>query len=84
MVDGRDRVVVWLLCLRGCSTAGHDILESVVKVLFEGCRRAGIGRVKGLILVCLVGVICVFVPVEFPTTASALFLAVFLVGRCIC
>ena len=63
------------------------VVRSVVLLEFgrvEGCRRVRIGRVEGLILVCLVSVYCVFVSVEFVATASALFFAFFLVGRSTC
>ena len=64
MVVGRDRVVVGLLFLYGCGTAGHDILEFVVEVFWcrAFSRRVGVGRIEGLILVCLVSVYCLFVP----------------------
>ena len=74
MVVVRVRVIVELLFLRGCGTAGHHIFAFVVEVLC--CRvvgrRVGVGRVEGLFLVCLVSVYCVFVPLEFVATASAL------------
>ena len=68
----RDRVVVRLLFLCGCSSTRHNNVE----VVGEGIcycvivRRGDVVRTEGLFFLCLVSVYRLLVPVEFVVTAS--------------